>query len=98
MANNVVDQIKAQVSDARTRLAMLVGSSLEGGWGPTFNAGDHNTSFGPFQMHWGGALGATPTNAADAARSRANAQDPAWAVAHMKGAYSSAVARIPGDV
>lgn len=82
--DDVVDQILAQAPDNYTAEAMLLGSSLEGGWGPTFAVGDHGTSFGPFQMHEGGALtssGLTP----------GQASDPAQAVKAMLPAYEAGV-------
>src|SRR6266478_6072829 len=85
--NPVVDAILAGTSNAEIRDAMLVGSWLESRWSPTA-VGDGGTSFGPFQMHIGGALtaaGGTP----------AQAQDPVWAVQHMLGAYQSGVNSVP---
>ena len=81
--DDVVDQILAQAPDPYTAEAMLLGSSLEGGWGPTFQVGDHGTSFGPFQMHEGGALTATGLTPGQAS-------DPAQAVAAMLPYYESA--------
>lgn len=81
--NPVVDAILAGTSNLEVREAMLVGSFLESGWSPTA-VGDGGTSFGPFQMHIGGALtaaGGTP----------AQAEDPTWAVAHMLAAYQQGV-------
>jgi cell wall-associated NlpC family hydrolase len=85
--NPVVAAIDRLVSNGRVRLAMLVGSGLESGWDP-HQVGDNGTSFGPYQMHIGGALtaaGGTPQQA----------QDPAWATRAMLGAYTAAVARVP---
>jgi len=83
----VVDAILNVTSNTEVREAMLLGSGLESGW--RSNAvGDNNTSFGPFQMHIGGALtaaGGTP----------AEAENPTWAAQHMLGAYESAVQSIP---
>lgn len=80
--DTVIAQILAQAPDIETAEAMLLGSSYEGGWGPTFAVGDQGTSFGPFQMHEGGALtssGLTPQQA----------QDPHDAVAAMLPAYEA---------
>lgn len=80
----VVAAIVAATNDIRVREAMLLGSSMEGGWGPNYAAGDNNTSFGPYQMHIGGALtsaGGTP----------AQANDPKWATSKMLGQYTAAV-------
>jgi hypothetical protein len=66
---------------------MMVGSHLEGGWFPPFPVGDQGTSFGPYQMHEGGALtstGLTP----------AQAEDPVKATKAMLPAYTSAVNQI----
>lgn len=81
-------QIYARTGDPRVRLSMLVGALLEGGTlvGP-FPPGDHGTSFGPFQIH----LPAHP------GVSRAEAENPAFAVAYMLPAYVHGVARVyPG--
>lgn len=71
----------------RTRESMMVGSHLEGGWYPPFPVGDQGTSFGPYQMHEGGALtslGLTPSQA----------EDPVRATKAMLGSYTSAVNQI----
>ena len=81
--NPVVDAILSGTSNLEVREAMLVGSYLESGWSSTA-VGDNGTSFGPFQMHIGGALtaaGGTP----------AQAENPTWAVAHMLAAYQQGV-------
>jgi len=88
----VPQAILAATADARTRLAMLLGSHLEGGWGPTFSAGDGGTSFGPFQMHEGGALGNLPGTLD---QKIAAAQDPTTAVAAMLPDYQGAVGQVP---
>lgn len=87
MANNnpVVVAILAGSNNAEIRQSMLLGSWMESGWNPTA-VGDQGTSFGPFQMHRGGALGnLTP----------AQAEDPPTAVKAMLGAYTSAVKQVP---
>lgn len=48
--------VLGQTTNLRLRESMLLGSSLEGGWNPPYPAGDGGTSFGPYQMHEGGAL------------------------------------------
>ena len=81
--NPVVDAILSGTSNMEVREAMLLGSGLESGWSPTA-VGDGGTSFGPFQMHIGGALtaaGGTP----------AQAENPTWAVQHMLAAYEAGV-------
>jgi len=67
--------------------AMLEGGSLVGGW----NVGDHGTSFGPFQMHIGGALTAEGGN-------RQLAENPVWATQHMVDRYQSGVFRVPAGM
>jgi hypothetical protein len=82
--NPVVNAILAGTNNLRVREAMLIGSRLESGWNPTA-VGDQGTSFGPFQMHQGGALGnLTP----------AQAENPPTAVSAMLAAYQSAVSQI----
>lgn len=79
--------ILGQTTNLRTREAMMVGSHLEGGWYPPFPVGDQGTSFGPYQMHIGGALtssGLTPTQA----------ENPVKATKAMFGSYTSAVNQI----
>lgn len=88
--NPVVDAILAGTSNLEVREAMLVGSYLESGWSSTA-VGDGGTSFGPFQMHIGGALtaaGGTP----------AQAENPTWAVQHMLGAYEQGVNSVPSSL
>ena len=83
--NAVVDAILAGTQNVEVREAMLLGSDLESSWSATA-VGDQGTSFGPFQLHEGGALGnLTPQQA----------EDPATAVKQMLGAYTSAVNSIP---
>lgn len=88
--------ILAATTDARTQLAMLMGSYLEGGWGPTYSVGDAGTSFGPYQMHEGGALDslAGPTLADRVTQ----AQDAGQATAAMLGRYQAAVQAVPADL
>jgi hypothetical protein len=86
-ANPVIAAINRIVSNGRVRLAMIMGSGLESGWNAAA-VGDHGTSFGPFQMHIGGALsasGGTP----------AQAKNPDWAARAMLGAYTAGVAKVP---
>jgi hypothetical protein len=74
-------------TNLRTREAMMVGSHLEGGWYPPFPVGDQGTSFGPYQMHEGGALtssGLTPSQA----------ENPTRATKAMLAAYEDAVNQI----
>lgn len=71
----------------RTREAMMVGSHLEGGWYPPFPVGDQGTSFGPYQMHEGGAL-------TSLGLSSSQAEDPVKATKAMLGGYMSAVNQI----
>jgi len=89
--DTVVDQILTQAPTPQVAESMLLGSSFEGGWGPTFAVGDGGTSFGPFQMHQGGALTASGL-------SPAQAQDPAQAVAAMLGSYEAGVASVPASL
>lgn len=84
----VPDAILAATSDPHVQLAMLVGSHLEGGWGPTYGVGDGGNSHGPFQIN-------APYHKDI---SVADAQDPTKATAYMLGAYQAAVAQIPAAV
>lgn len=88
--NSVVDAILNVTSNLEVREAMLLGSHLESGWSPTA-VGDQGTSFGPFQMHIGGALtaqGGTPQQA----------EDPTWAAQHMLGYYETGVNSVPSSL
>lgn len=61
--------ILSSTKNLRTRESMLLGSGLEGGWSSPYPVGDNGTSFGPYQMHEGGALtalGLTPAQAENA--------------------------------
>jgi hypothetical protein len=82
--NPVVDAILAKTGDQKMRWALLMGSSLESGWNPAA-VGDNNTSFGPFQIHLPVHPGVT----------KAQAEDPAWAVNYMFGAYQNGVNKVP---
>jgi hypothetical protein len=86
VANAVVDAINAAVSDERTRLAMLMGSYLESGWNAS-SVGDNGTSFGPFQMHIGGAL-------TSSGLSPEQAKNPELATRAMLGEYQGAVNKV----
>jgi hypothetical protein len=79
--------IMQHTKNLRTREAMMVGSHMEGGWYPPFPVGDQGTSFGPYQMHEGGALTA-------AGLSPSQAEDPNTATKAMLGAYTGAVNQI----
>ncbi len=77
------DAITAATSDARTQLAMLIGSGLESNFGANTTPGDAGSSFGPWQFHFTGPtkLGLTPQQAADPLQSaRAIAPTYQWAV------------------
>jgi len=79
--------VMAQTNNLRLRQSMLLGSALEGGWTSPYPVGDHGTSFGPFQLHRGGALdslGGTPEQA----------NDPKWAVKAMMPRYAQAANQI----
>lgn len=86
--NPVVDAILNSTSNQEVREAMLLGSDLESSWNQSA-VGDNGTSFGPFQMHIGGALtaaGGTPQDA----------ENPSWAVNNWAlQAYTNAVNSIP---
>lgn len=88
MAKEVVPKaVLGHTKNLRLRESMLLGSSLEGGWSTPFPVGDQGTSFGPYQMHEGGALtalGLTP----------AEAENANIATKAMMPAYSSAVNQI----
>lgn len=47
----VVAAIIAATNDMHLREAMLLGSSLEGGWGPNYGVGDQGHSHGPYQIN-----------------------------------------------
>lgn len=79
--------IMQTTTNLRTRESMMVGSHLEGGWYPPFPVGDQGTSFGPYQMHEGGAL-------TSSGLSPAQAEDPVRATKAMIGAYEGAVNQI----
>lgn len=83
--DDLVDQILTQAPDAQTAQAMLLGSSFEAGWGPSFSVGDQGTSFGPYQIHLPAHPGVTPSEA----------EDPAWATQYMLPAYEAGVASVP---
>jgi hypothetical protein len=85
MASPVIDAINRYAHGWRLRLALATGAGLEGGTGSTYLPGDDGTSFGPFQIH----LPAHPGVSA------AEANNPNWAVRYMKGAYRSAVKKVP---
>lgn len=87
MTNSVVSAILGVTSNQQVQEAMLLGSHLESNWDPTA-VGDNGSSFGPFQMHIGGALtaaGGTPQQA----------EDPVWAAQHMLAAYEAGVNSVP---
>lgn len=86
--SSVVSAILAATSNSKVRAAMLMGSSLEGGWGPTFGVGDNGTSFGPFQIHLPAHPGVSSGEASNAA----------WAVSFMLPAYESGVNRVPASL
>jgi hypothetical protein len=66
------------------RTALLVGAFLEGGLHPPYGVGDGGTSFGPWQMHIGGALDSIPGTLA---QKRAAAENPFVAVKYMGPRY-----------
>src|SRR5215472_11459925 len=79
--------VLSQTKNQRLRESMLLGSSLEGGWQAPYPVGDQGTSFGPYQMHEGGALsqfGLTPRQAENANT----------ATKYMLPSYSNAVNQI----
>lgn len=80
----VADAILAATTDANTRLSMLVGSALEGGWGPNYGVGDAGHSYGPYQINM-------PYHPEI---SRAAAIDPTAATAWALPRYQAAVAAI----
>ncbi len=84
--------ILAATTDQRVQLAMLMGSHMEGGWGPNYGIGDNGTSFGPYQMHVGGALGDLPGTLQ---QQITEATNPTDAVAGMLSNYQGAVNQIP---
>lgn len=90
MANQppVVTAVRTEVQNPQVQAAMLLGSSYEAGWGPGFAVGDQGTSFGPYQMHEGGALSATGLTPAQA-------EDPRAATLAMEPYYESGVSKVP---
>ncbi len=56
---------------------------MEGGWGPTFGAGDGGKSFGPYQIY----------TVAHPEVSRAQAEDPDWSTNYMYPQYFAASRR-----
>lgn len=76
--------IDTQAMDWRMRLSMRLGALLEGGSlsGP-WSSGDQGVSHGPFQIN------STVHNV-----SRAQANDPAFAVSYMLASYQAAVNRV----
>lgn len=83
--NPVVDAIDGvAASNGRLRLAMLLGAHMESGWNAG-SVGDNGHSFGPFQINF-------PTHPGVSA---AQATNPAWAAAYMRGQYLAGVARVP---
>lgn len=88
MANEVYDAIQRATTDPRVQLSMLLGSALEGGWGPRYGVGDSGMSFGPYQIH----LPAHPGVSA------AQALDPVWATNYMLPRYQAAVAQVPNSL
>jgi hypothetical protein len=81
--NPVVDAINQTASNARVRLAMLMGAKLESGWRADA-VGDNGNSFGPFQIN----IPAHPNV------SSASAQDPVFASRFMLPAYEAGVNRV----
>lgn len=87
MANDVPTAVFSQTKNLRTRESMLLGAGLEGGWTSPFPVGDHGTSFGPYQLHQGGALTALGL-------SPAQAENAKTATKAMMPAYQNAVNQI----
>lgn len=84
MAGNlVIDAINSVASNARVRLAMLMGTKLESGWNAGA-VGDNGNSVGAFQIN----LPAHPNVSA------ASAKDPAFAARFMLSAYEAGVNRV----
>lgn len=79
--DTVVAQVINQAPDEQTALAMLTGSQLEGGWGPSFSVGDSGLAVGPFQEHPGYG-------------SFQQRNDPKTATAAILNDYESAVAQV----
>lgn len=88
---NVPQAVLAATTNLRIREAMLLGSSLEGGWTAPFPPGDQGTSFGPYQMHIGGALTASGL-------SPAQANDAVLATKAMLPAYTRGVLSVPDSL
>jgi hypothetical protein len=86
--NQTVPPAIIQATDnPRVRLSELLGSFLEGGWGPSFGVGDQGTSFGPFQLH-------NPEQK-NPPISRQDAQNPFLAARYITPEYEAAVQRVP---
>lgn len=81
--STVPEAILAATPDPRVRLAMLMGSRLEGGWGPTYDAGDSGGSTGPYQINHNAGMHSDI--------SVADTLDPVKATDYMLGEYTAAV-------
>lgn len=84
MANAVVDAIFANTSDARVRMAMVMGGMLESGLNPNA-VGDNGKSFGPFQIYTVAHPNVSPSQA----------KDPNFAVKFMLPQYQAGVNKVP---
>lgn len=84
---SVVTEILAQAPSEQVAESMLLGSSFEGGWGPSFGVGDQGHSYGPFQINLPYHPGVTA----------AQADDPKFATSYMLPAYEAGVASVPAD-
>lgn len=86
---DVISAVNSVTSNARERLALLMGALLEGGTlgASGFGVGDSGTSFGPWQFHFVGPtkLGLTPEQA----------QQPELAARAILPSYRVAVQRVP---
>lgn len=91
MAAAVPAAVLSATKNTEVREAMLLGSSLEGGWNPPYGVGDGGTSFGPYQMHEGGALTASGL-------SPAQAENAVTATKAMMAAYVNGVNSISASL
>lgn len=87
MATALEAAIDTQALDWRMRLAMRIGALLEGGsLGGPWPSGDQGVSHGPFQIN------STVHNV-----SRAQANDPTFAVSYMLASYQAGVNRVTSE-
>lgn len=84
MATALEQAIDTSTTDWRMRLALRIGALLEGGsLGGPWSSGDNGVSHGPYQI-----------NSTVHAVSKAQANDPVYAVNYMRASYQAGVNRV----